>query len=94
MTKAKPKLALVGIGKIAIDQHLPSIAATDLFDLVAVVSQRGIAVPGITTFRSQRELFAELPGVANIANCTPPHVRHSLAIEALEAGKNREAADF
>jgi D-galactose 1-dehydrogenase len=88
MTKAKPKLALVGIGKIAIDQHLPSIAATDLFDLVAVVSQRGIAVPGITTFRSQRELFAELPGVANIANCTPPHVRHSLAIEALEAGKN------
>ena len=84
----KPKLALVGIGKIALDQHLPSIADTGLFDLIGVVSQRGIAVPGVPTFRTQRELFANLPEVEAIANCTPPHIRFDLAIEALEAGKH------
>jgi len=87
-TAAKLKLALAGIGKIAIDQHLPSIAETGLFELAGVVSQRGIAVPGIPTFRDQRELFAAIPDLAAVANCTPPHVRHGYAVEALEAGKH------
>ena len=85
---AKPQLALVGIGKIAVDQHLPSIAETGVFELVGVVSQRGVAVPGVPTFKSQAELFAALPGVTAVANCTPPHVRHAFAVEALAAGKH------
>ena len=89
MTAAtKPKLALVGIGKIAIDQHLPSIAETGLFELAGVVSQRGVAVPGVPTFKTQAELFAALPEVTAVANCTPPHVRHGFAVEALAAGKH------
>jgi len=89
MTAAtKPKLALVGIGKIAVDQHLPSIAETGLFELAGVVSQRGITVPGVPTFKTQAELFAALPDVTAVANCTPPHVRHGFAIEALAAGKH------
>ena len=88
MPAAKPKLALAGIGKIAIDQHLPSIAETGLFELAGVVSQRGVAVPGVPTFGTQRELFAAIPDLAAVANCTPPHVRHGYAIEALAAGKH------
>jgi len=85
---SKIKLGLVGVGKIAIDQHLPSIAETGLFELVGLVSQRGVAVPGVPTYRTQAELFAAQPDVAAIANCTPPHVRHAFAIEALEAGRH------
>jgi predicted dehydrogenase len=34
------KLGLVGFGKIARDQHLPAIAATEGIELVAVASRR------------------------------------------------------
>ena len=70
---AKPKLALIGIGKIAIDQHLPSIAETGLFELAGVVSRRGVAVPVVPTFKTQADLFAAVPDLAAVANCTPPH---------------------
>jgi D-galactose 1-dehydrogenase len=84
----KPTLGLVGVGKIAIDQHIPSIAETGTFDLVAVVSQRGIAVPGARTFRTQAEMLAAMPQLDAVANCTPPHVRHAATLEALQAGKH------
>eukprot|EP01037_Dinobryon_pediforme_P013182 gene13180-13287_t len=84
----KLKLGLVGVGKIAIDQHIPSIAETDLFDLVAVVSQRGVEIPGAETFKSQTEMLAAMPELTAIANCTPPSVRHAATIEALQAGRH------
>jgi D-galactose 1-dehydrogenase len=85
---AKPTLALVGLGKIAVDQHLPSIAETGLFDLVAIVSSRGASAGGLPSFRTQAALFAAFPRLDAVANCVPPHVRHPLAIEALSAGKH------
>jgi D-galactose 1-dehydrogenase len=45
-------------------------------------------VPGVPTFKTQGELFAALPDVTAVANCTPPHVRHGFAVEALAAGKH------
>ena len=84
----KPTLGLIGIGKIAVDQHIPSIAETDRFDLIAVVSQRGIAVPGARTFATQAAMFESLPSLDAVANCTPPAVRHSAVIEALNHGKH------
>ena len=36
------KIAIIGIGKIAQDQHLPVIAKNADFRLVGVVSQRGL----------------------------------------------------
>lgn len=85
---SKPKLALVGVGKIAVDQHLPSIAETGLFDLVALVSQRGVSHGDLPTFRSQTEMFAAMPEVQAVANCTPPDVRHALVREALASGRH------
>jgi len=85
---AKRKLGLVGVGKIAIDQHLPSIAETGLFELVAVTSQRGIEVPGACTFKTQAEMLAAMPEIEAVANCTPPGVRHGATLEALNGGKH------
>ena len=84
----KIKLGLVGVGKIAVDQHIPSIAETELFDLVAVVSQRGTELPGVRTFKSQSDMLAAMPELEAVANCTPPAVRHAATIEALKAGKH------
>ena len=35
------KIALMGIGKIAVDQHVPAIAAAPDWDLAATVSRQG-----------------------------------------------------
>ena len=40
------RVAIVGFGKIARDQHVPAIAATDGVELVAVAS-RNASLPGV-----------------------------------------------
>ncbi len=87
----RPTLGLVGLGKIARDQHVPAIAATGLFRLAAVVSPDSATLDGhdeVPTFRSQTEMLAALPSLDAVALCTPPAVRHALAVEALRAGKH------
>jgi D-galactose 1-dehydrogenase len=82
------KIAIIGIGKISQDQHLPVIAKNPNFQLAAVVSQRGLSAPGVPTFKTPAELYAALPDLDAVAICTPPHVRHTIAREALAAGKH------
>jgi D-galactose 1-dehydrogenase len=82
------KIAIIGIGKIAQDQHLPVITKNADFRLVGVVSQRGLGAPGVPTFKTPAELYAALPDLDAVAICTPPHVRHRIAREALAAGKH------
>ena len=81
-------IAIIGIGKISQDQHLPVIAKDSDFTLAAVVSQRGLQQPGVPSFRTPVELYAALPQVETVAICTPPAVRHAIAREALDAGKH------
>jgi len=85
---SKHKIAVVGIGKISLDQHLPVIARNENFELVATVSQRGITVGDTPTFRTQAELFKAIPDLDAVANCVPPLVRHTMVREALIAGKH------
>ncbi len=85
---APHRIAIIGVGKISQDQHLPVIARNADFELAAVVSQRGLAHPGVPTFRKPAELYAALPDVEAVAICTPPSVRHAIAREALDAGKH------
>lgn len=82
----KFRLGLVGIGKIAVDQHLPSIAATPAFELAALVSRRGVADATVPVFPSQDALLAAMPELDAVAIATPPDVRHPLVAEALAAG--------
>ena len=77
------RIAVVGMGKIARDQHLPSIARNADFDLVASVSPRDPGVDGIANFTALDALLAEGPAIDAIALCTPPQVRYELASMAL-----------
>ena len=46
------KIALVGIGKIALDQHVPAIGASNDWELVASVSRKGV-VEGVERFHTK-----------------------------------------
>ena len=85
---ARKKIAVVGVGKIAIDQHLPVIDKSKDFEVAATVSNRMIQHRDLPVFRTQAELFKALPRVNLVAICTPPGVRHAYVREALAAGKH------
>jgi D-galactose 1-dehydrogenase len=81
------RLALVGLGKIARDQHLPAIAADPRFELAAVASHHA-DVDGVPHFVDLDDLLASDVAVDAVALCTPPQPRHALAHAALAAGKH------
>ncbi len=79
------KLALVGIGKIARDQHLPAIAAEAGFALAAAVSRNG-RVEGVPNFTDIAALIESRLPIDAVSICTPPVGRHRIAAQALSAG--------
>jgi predicted dehydrogenase len=79
------RIALVGIGKIARDQHLPALAANPGFGLVAAVS-RSARVDGVPNFTSIAALAASGLAVDAVSLCTPPAGRYVQAAAALTAG--------
>ncbi|MBL8893672.1 MAG: Gfo/Idh/MocA family oxidoreductase [Rhizobiales bacterium] len=82
------RVAIIGVGKIAQDQHLPVIAKNPRFELAALVSQRGITQPGVPTFATAAEMYERLPDLDAVAICTPPPARYQIGKEALAAGKH------
>src|SRR4051794_22491798 len=82
------KIGIIGLGKIAQDQHLPVIAKNPHFELAATVSQRGMTHSAVPSFRTPAEMYAAVPELDAVAICTPPSVRHGIAVEALAAGKH------
>src|SRR5450755_932742 len=83
----KIKIAIVGLGKIARDQHIPALAANDAFELVAVASPNH-TLNGLPNFKDLRALLKGVPDVAAVALCTPPQVRYDIARSALEHGRH------
>jgi D-galactose 1-dehydrogenase len=81
------KVALVGIGKIAIDQHVPAIAASPDWELAATVSRKG-SVEGTPAFTDIDTLLAERPDIPVISLCLPPVPRFDYAQKALLAGRH------
>jgi D-galactose 1-dehydrogenase/L-arabinose 1- dehydrogenase len=85
---AATKLALVGIGKIARDQHLPALARSERFDLVATVNRdgppgAGLAVPSFPDLAALRASGIQVDAVSL---STPPAGRYELARAALASG--------
>ncbi|WP_277981913.1 Gfo/Idh/MocA family protein [Sphingomonas phyllosphaerae] len=80
------RLALVGMGKIAHDQHLPAIAGNADLELVATVSRHGEPVNGLPFFPNVEALAASGVPVDAVALCTPPQVRRAIAQFAIEQG--------
>ncbi len=78
-------IAVIGLGKIAQDQHLPCIAKNSDFKLVATVSSRG-GVPGVPNFKTPEALFASGLKIDCAALCMPPEPRFDIARAALDAG--------
>lgn len=81
------RLAIVGLGKIARDQHLPAIASNAGLQLVAIAS-RNAALDGVAHFTTLEEMLASGTLIDAVALCTPPQVRRAQAQAALEAGKH------
>ncbi len=82
------RIAIIGLGKIAIDQHVPSIMANDDFELAAIVSGRRATVHDLPSFRTQEELYEAMPDVKTVAICTPPAGRFETVRTALHAGRD------
>jgi D-galactose 1-dehydrogenase len=81
------RLAIVGLGKIARDEHIPAIARTQGVELAAIAS-RNASMDGIAHFKSLEQLLAAMPDIDAVALCTPAQTRHSDALAALHAGKH------
>jgi predicted dehydrogenase len=81
------KLGLLGIGKIARDQHIPALMASRDFDLVACAS-RNARVDGVANFTALETMLAEMPQLDCVSICTPPQAHFAAALTALRAGKH------
>lgn len=80
-------LAIVGVGKIVRDQHLPAVAANPGYRLIAAASRNG-TVDGIDNFRSIEDMLAAVPEIEAVSLCMPPQYRYAAAEKALAAGKH------
>lgn len=78
------RLGLVGVGKIARDQHVPALRSSDTFQLVATASHAG-EVEGVPAFSTVKAMLAatELDAVSL---CTPPFSRLDIARTAFSGG--------
>jgi D-galactose 1-dehydrogenase len=81
------KVAIVGVGKIAHDQHVPAIDASPDWELAATVSRQG-SVEGIPTFRDFDVMLSERPDIEAVSLCLPPQPRYQYARKALKAGRH------
>lgn len=77
------RIAILGFGKIAEDQHVPAIGGNPRFELVATSSRSGQGVA--QTFTDWRELIRAVPGLEAVAVTTPPGPRYDIARECLLA---------
>lgn len=81
------RAGLVGLGKIARDQHLPAIDRTDGIDLIAVAS-RNAQGDGVNNYPDLGAMLAGEPDMDAVILCQPPQVRYHAARQALLAGKH------
>ena len=79
------RLAIVGIGKIARDQHLPALAANPAFELAAVASPHH-KLDGVANYPDIDALLQATPDVQAVAICTPPQIRYDIAQRGLKHG--------
>ena len=81
------KLGLVGIGKIARDQHIPALKQSRDFALVACAS-RNAKVDCVANFPDLEAMLAGAPQLDCVSICTPPQAHFAAVLAALRAGKH------
>ena len=78
------QIAIIGFGKIAADQHVPSIAANPRLELAGTSSRSGAGPK--PSFTDWRRLLDEVEGLEAVAITTPPSARHEIARTCIERG--------
>ncbi|CDI08010.1 Gfo/Idh/MocA family protein [Agrobacterium pusense] len=81
------KLAIVGVGKIVRDQHLPAIAGNPDFELICTASRHG-TVDGVASYGTIEAMLEAVPDINAVSLCMPPQYRYEAAYAALNAGKH------
>lgn len=81
------QIALVGIGKIALDQHVPAISASPDWELAATVSRNG-SVDGVQSFTRIEDMLNARPDIAVVSLSLPPVPRFAVAQAVLRAGRH------
>lgn len=84
---ARQKIALVGIGKIARDQHVPALAASPDWELAATVSRAG-SVEGVESYTDFTTMLKARPDIGTVSLALPPVPRFAYAEAALKAGRH------
>lgn len=80
-------IGLVGLGKIACDQHLPALETSADFRLAGAATLDPASAP-VPAFPDLATLLAERPEIAAVSLCTPPQGRFELARQALAQGRH------
>jgi D-galactose 1-dehydrogenase len=78
------RIGIIGYGKIAEDQHVPSIQANPRFELAGTSSRSGQGLE--KKFTDWRELIRSIEGLEAVAITTPPEPRYAIARECILAG--------
>jgi D-galactose 1-dehydrogenase len=81
------KIALVSIGKIARDQHIPRLSESKDWELAAAVS-RSATVDGVENFADFGEMLTKRPDIGTVSLCMPPAARFDYAAAAIAAGRH------
>jgi len=78
-------IAIAGLGKIARDEHVPTIRHSREFKLVAVASPHN-SLDAVSNYPDIQSLLEHRQDVSAVAVCTTPHARYQVARYALERG--------
>lgn len=81
------RIGIVGVGKIARDQHIPCIEAHPGFKLLAVASRHSV-VEGVASYTSLERMLEGTPELDAVAICTPPQAHYPAAKAILESGRH------
>ncbi|GAO38027.1 hypothetical protein SCH01S_03_00010 [Sphingomonas changbaiensis NBRC 104936] len=81
------RLAIIGYGKIARDQHYPALTNHGGYELKGVVTTAGSGPDGVPVFRTTEDLLQALKGeIDAVTISTPPEPRYNIARQCLAAG--------
>lgn len=80
------RVAIIGFGKIARDQHAAAIARHPGLVLVATIDPVGLAQPGLPHFPALQAARDHGVAIDAVAVCTPPQSRFAVAEQALHCG--------
>ena len=87
------KTGLLGIGKIARDQHIPALTANSRFELVACAS-RNAKVDGVANFHGSRHPCSRACRTWHcVSICTPPQAHFDAALTGAASRQTRDAGE-